>query len=533
MGKRKKQIPLFEDHLQGRYHTATNNTIWCIDATYVSSGNLLLLVDLASRLILGHIYLHGHKSNEFQAEHVCLLIQKCYFQRKINEQDPINLTVHSDQGKQFLSEQFEEFCEAHKITKSITARPRGNQVIESINASIKNNIRLRVDPSAHGFKHGSFADPLRKLSKMSEQEINNAIEFAIAEHNGKTSYYNKQFSPNEMDTALTIQKQIQKPEVLYALNDDSEQAKQINFYKENVVLAHGQTWADFFAKWRVTQKEQFEQTQRRLDKAEHERAKLLSKIDLQYELLKNQEEQIQKLIDELNSRLELERQRELRKIKRKQAKKMPPRDTINPKEFQSLIQSIQLSSPKYARIKVAFTLLYLTGLRVTNLLTFNVQNIVQLQQDQSTLIHLIKRGGMTKIAIPNDAKTWLKQIQPDISLLIKGKGPQDALFTNNKGQIISRSNFNKDLNKILKDLSIKSGKRLYTHSFRVTMITELLQSHPIQQVKKLIGHKDIRTTEVYDRKFMSERELRKALQFVYKNRKQREQMQNNQDNSEE
>jgi site-specific recombinase XerD len=62
------------------------------------------------------------------------------------------------------------------------------------------------------------------------------------------------------------------------------------------------------------------------------------------------------------------------------------------------------------------------------------------------------------------------------------------------------------------------GKRLFTHSFRVSMITELLQAQPIQQVKHIVGHRDIRTTEVYDRNFMGEHELRKVLKFIYNSR---------------
>jgi site-specific recombinase XerD len=51
------------------------------------------------------------------------------------------------------------------------------------------------------------------------------------------------------------------------------------------------------------------------------------------------------------------------------------------------------------------------------------------------------------------------------------------------------------------------------------MITELLQNHPIQNVKNFIGHKDLRTTEVYDRNFMGEKEFKQALHSVYTKRK--------------
>jgi site-specific recombinase XerD len=71
---------------------------------------------------------------------------------------------------------------------------------------------------------------------------------------------------------------------------------------------------------------------------------------------------------------------------------------------------------------------------------------------------------------------------------------------------------------VLQAAAAQTGKRFYTHSFRVALVTELLQTQPIQNVKHIIGHKDIRTTEIYNINFMGERELRKAMQHVYRGR---------------
>ena len=44
------------------------------------------------------------------------------------------------------------------------------------------------------------------------------------------------------------------------------------------------------------------------------------------------------------------------------------------------------------------------------------------------------------------------------------------------------------------------GVRLHTHSFRIGRVTHWLRGHiPIHKVQKLIGHKDIKTTILYDR----------------------------------
>jgi site-specific recombinase XerD len=500
------------------------STFWCIDATFISSGTLLLVVDLASRIILGDLYLHGLKSNQFQAEHVALLVKKCLIERRLDI-NSIELVIHSDQGKPFQSDAFKQFCEQHAINRSITKVPRGNQVIESLNATIKKNIRLRIDAEAQDFKPGSWADPIRKLAQHSKEEIMRIIQFAIESHNNKTSDYNQSLTPNEFDIALH-EHNLQEPSVLKARNDQSERAKAVQVYRDEVTLNYAGNWAEFFANWKKSQDKEFESARLEREALARQNRELLrkmdsqsAKMDSQSALLMEQKEQIQRLIDELNKRVIKERLEEEKRAKRKAAKKQPPRDAITPKDFQSVMDNLNLLTPKTARIKVALTLLYLTGLSGSNLLELTVQNLQELMQKHRTLPRTINRGDARKIVIATDAKHWLQQIKRDIELLIEGKQPQDPFFTNIKGEPISRVLFNEQLNDALKAVACQIGKRIYTHSFRVTLITELLQAQPIQSVKRIIGHKDIRTTEIYDRNFMGERELHKAMQFVYKNRK--------------
>jgi transposase InsO family protein len=88
-----------------------------------------------------------------------MLIKRCLIDRQVLNGD-FDLIVHSDQGKQFQSDEFRLFCEQYTLKRSITRVPRGNQVIESLNNVIKSYIRLRVDPAAKEFKKGSWADPI-------------------------------------------------------------------------------------------------------------------------------------------------------------------------------------------------------------------------------------------------------------------------------------------------------------------------------------------------------------------------------------
>lgn len=146
--------------------------------------------------------------------------------------------MHTDQGTQcFQSDEFNLFCKQHKIKRSITTVPKGKQVIKRIHAVIKSNIRLRVDPEAQGLKLGSWAYPIRKLLYKPKEEILDILKFAIEVHINNISSYNQQMSPHEFDTALATTKE-PHPIVMIAHNDQSEDAKEIESYRDQVTVEH-------------------------------------------------------------------------------------------------------------------------------------------------------------------------------------------------------------------------------------------------------------------------------------------------------
>ena len=117
--------------MQNKYLVADRNIIWTIDATFIYSGVLILVIDLATRLIIGHLYLHKYKANAFSSNQVILLLSKCLKARSITE--PKQLTIHSDRGFQFTSNEFINFCQEQGFNQSLNEKPLNNQVSESIN----------------------------------------------------------------------------------------------------------------------------------------------------------------------------------------------------------------------------------------------------------------------------------------------------------------------------------------------------------------------------------------------------------------
>ena len=164
-------------------------------------------------------------------------------------------------------------------------------------------------------------------------------------------------------------------------------------------------------------------------------------------------------------------------------------------------------------------MLYITGLRVSNLLLFNVRNIKELMEKGETHITLIKNKKKSKlhpITLGEKAKNYLKEFQSNFYSLMLNKNENEPFFTtqNKLHCPIHRVSFDSEINNVLIRASEKFQKHLRTHSFRASIITDYLKSTPIDVVKEVIGHKDIKTTLQYKRGQVSQHEL-KLIQKKY------------------
>lgn len=108
----------------------------------------------------------------------------------------------------------------------------------------------------------------------------------------------------------------------------------------------------------------------------------------------------------------------------------------------------------------------------------------------------ISRGSVRFIETKNKEYRSAYMREPllgEIEELVAGKKPSDLVFQNMLGKKIYPTDFGPDLRERAKRAGIT--KRVHPHLFRHSYATELLsQGVGIDQVAKLIGHKDIQTT---------------------------------------
>lgn len=189
--------------------------------------------------------------------------------------------------------------------------------------------------------------------------------------------------------------------------------------------------------------------------------------------------------------------RELAKQKRSLAEKLPLRDVVSSIEFSSILELIKGDRFSNCRRRLCLVILYITGLRVSNLLIFNVKHLKDLFKTGKVTIPLIKKGAAKHtIHLSDSGLSLLNKHKKSLSILCKNKTISNPVFSSQLDleKPISREHLDKELNNILVKASLKLGKHLRTHSFRASFIKDLLVSVPVDWVQEFVGHKDINST---------------------------------------
>lgn len=171
-------------------------------------------------------------------------------------------------------------------------------------------------------------------------------------------------------------------------------------------------------------------------------------------------------------------------------KKTPEILTIE--EVDRLLEQPNLQTPKGIRDAAMLELLYATGMRVSELLHLQVQD-VNLQMGyvvchESGKERIIPIGGPSR-------KALVKYMESTRGIFVKDQ-QESALFTNCSGKAMSRQGFWKVLKGYADEAGIKHDITPHTlrHSFAVHM---LQNGADLRSVQEMLGHSDISTTQIY------------------------------------
>jgi integrase/recombinase XerD len=174
-------------------------------------------------------------------------------------------------------------------------------------------------------------------------------------------------------------------------------------------------------------------------------------------------------------------------------KKSLPR-SIRPQEIDRLLAApVAEKSPKALRDKALLEILYATGMRVTELVNLNLENIDLIAQTVTC-----GEGGKRTRTVPiyegatNAVSAYLAEGRPQLQV----DQNEEALFLNHRGQRLTRQGLWLIIKYYVKLVEIKVA--VTPHTLRHSFATHLLNSGAdLRVVQERLGHASASTTQVY------------------------------------
>ncbi|MBI5876831.1 MAG: site-specific tyrosine recombinase XerD [Chloroflexi bacterium] len=152
------------------------------------------------------------------------------------------------------------------------------------------------------------------------------------------------------------------------------------------------------------------------------------------------------------------------------------------------------NSPKGQRDRAIMEALYATGMRVTELISLNVDDVTLTEGT----IRCMGKGAKERIVplYPRAIEALLNYVQGGRLQLLKSPTPEPALFLNQRGERLTRQG----LWLIIKEYAKRVGItfEVTPHTLRHSFATHMLSGGAdLRNVQALLGHANVGTTQVY------------------------------------
>jgi len=171
-------------------------------------------------------------------------------------------------------------------------------------------------------------------------------------------------------------------------------------------------------------------------------------------------------------------------------KKLP--QILSPEEVELLLEQPQCVDLKGYRDKAMLELLYATGIRVSELIQLDLQDVnldmAYIRCNKGTRERMIPIGTMAINAL----KEYLSKSRP----LLVQNDEEKALFVNINGSRLTRQGFWK----IIKQYKNKAkiNKDITPHTLRHSFAAHLLENGAdLRSIQEMLGHSDISSTQIY------------------------------------
>lgn len=176
----------------------------------------------------------------------------------------------------------------------------------------------------------------------------------------------------------------------------------------------------------------------------------------------------------------------------KLAQRLP--QVLSTTEVEILLSQPQLADPAGIRDKAMLEIIYATGIRVSEMISLNIQDV----ELDLGYIRCFGKGSKERIIpLGSVAARYIREYLARSRVkLTKGKPEHQALFVNVQGKRLTRQGFWKIIKKYAREGQIE--KHITPHTLRHSFATHLLENGAdLRAVQEMLGHADISTTQVY------------------------------------
>jgi integrase/recombinase XerD len=167
--------------------------------------------------------------------------------------------------------------------------------------------------------------------------------------------------------------------------------------------------------------------------------------------------------------------------------------SLNEEEVERLLKAPDANQPIGLRDRAMLELLYASGLRVSELVGIQVNEV----STQDGVVRVTGKGSKTRLVpMGEEAADWIERYLKEARPEILQKRPCDALFVTARADAMTRQAFWY----LIKRYALLAGitKHISPHVLRHAFATHLLNhGADLRVVQMLLGHADISTTQIY------------------------------------
>lgn len=491
MNNKKNSERYFPNELDSRNLVALPNKVWVMDLCQIRSKltvkykvkrkgehrlKVFFVIDLGTREVILARFFCVLNSGNVRSTYIVRELKELIQRRGIHLNKDNQLIIHSDRGSEFMSNEYKQLFEEFPQcigSMSAVASPRDNSVAERFVRTLKYQLP----------EGGVWPNEFESL-RQAEAFLQQRVRFINETHKGKAQ---KLLPPEQMRHALE-QKAQEAPSVIahWAFkkgNVIDSVSSQIETFKDNAA----KEWNT--GKW---------SPETALKKTEVYAAVAARGAMLQAgvnDQVLNQLSDLKEAVSALNQKL-------TKAPLKSRRKELPLRDPVSETVYEFLMG---LSRPKHisryvwARNRVAITLLRFGGLRASDVAAITMKDINLGLRHGSFKVLQPKTNKYRIIVLTQSAREKLKGIQLDLKAVFGDSENKPLASAQNSVKMMGKDEWVRAINRFMQPAIVKFELILTSHSFRINYITRLLKTVPLQKVKKIVGHQDIRTTERYDR----------------------------------